>query len=245
MPSGCIYWLYKSVQKIFWAWSRRRQLLLPCFFRGTLLFLHKHTFSNLGYFKHTYVMMLWGPVRCFIDPIKKHTLAWLIAMNLPQWLPKVKSNNRSKFSNLRNWKEEAWKYQGFNGMPLKLWYFRKIYCDDHSSLSSITAVQIYEFHMYFTIHGFHMYLTVRIPFVDWPNQWFSYLFQSFAYQSHQHCIFWAKRRQKSYTLVCFRRNYGSKSFRQVISHWMFLPCLPEIVYQWTLSHNQWRLCTQP
>ena len=29
---------------------------------------------------------------------------------------KVKSNHRSKFSNLSNWKEEAWKNQGFNGI---------------------------------------------------------------------------------------------------------------------------------
>ena len=29
---------------------------------------------------------------------------------------KVKSDHGSKFSNLSNWKEEAWKYQGFNGI---------------------------------------------------------------------------------------------------------------------------------
>ena len=28
----------------------------------------------------------------------------------------VKSDHRSKFSNLSNWKEEAWKNQGFNGI---------------------------------------------------------------------------------------------------------------------------------
>ena len=27
---------------------------------------------------------------------------------------KVKTDHRSKFSNLSNWKGEAWKYQGFN-----------------------------------------------------------------------------------------------------------------------------------
>ena len=27
----------------------------------------------------------------------------------------VKNDHRSKFSNLNNWKEEAWKNQGFNG----------------------------------------------------------------------------------------------------------------------------------
>ena len=29
---------------------------------------------------------------------------------------KIKSDHRSKFSNLSNWKEEAWKNQGFNGI---------------------------------------------------------------------------------------------------------------------------------
>ena len=29
---------------------------------------------------------------------------------------KVKNNHGSKFSNLSNWKEEAWKNQGFNGI---------------------------------------------------------------------------------------------------------------------------------
>ena len=47
---------------------------------------------------------------------------------------KVKNDHCSKFSNLSNWKKEL---------------NCKIYCDDHSSLSSTTAVQ-YEFHVYFT-----------------------------------------------------------------------------------------------
>ena len=29
---------------------------------------------------------------------------------------KVKSDHRSEFPNLSNWKEEAWKNQGFNGI---------------------------------------------------------------------------------------------------------------------------------
>ena len=33
-------------------------------------------------------------------------------------LIKVKNDHRSKFSNLSNWKEEAWKNQGFNGIIL-------------------------------------------------------------------------------------------------------------------------------
>ena len=39
---------------------------------------------------------------------------------------KVKCDHRSKFSNLSNWKEEAWKKnQDFNGIriPLKSWFF--------------------------------------------------------------------------------------------------------------------------
>ena len=81
---------------------------------------------------------------------------------------KVKCDHRSKFSNLSNWKEEALLPMcGFiaqlvehrNGIaevmgsnPVEaLIFFRfllsnclnwKIYCDDHSSLSSNTAVQI-------------------------------------------------------------------------------------------------------
>ena len=35
--------------------------------------------------------------------------------NLWQGILKVKNDHRSKFSNLSNWKEEAWKNQGFNG----------------------------------------------------------------------------------------------------------------------------------
>ena len=34
-------------------------------------------------------------------------------------LLKVNSDLRSKFSNLSNWKEEAWKNQGFNGIPTR------------------------------------------------------------------------------------------------------------------------------
>ena len=36
---------------------------------------------------------------------------------------KVKNDHRCKFSNLSNWKEEAWKNQGFNGIrkgPIKM-----------------------------------------------------------------------------------------------------------------------------
>ena len=32
---------------------------------------------------------------------------------------KVRSDRRSKFSNLNNWKEDAWKNQGFNGIQTR------------------------------------------------------------------------------------------------------------------------------
>ena len=51
-----------------------------------------------------------------------------------------KGDQRSEFSNLRNWKEEAWKKSGLLLSNCLNW---KIYCDDHSSLSSTTAVQIW------------------------------------------------------------------------------------------------------
>ena len=41
---------------------------------------------------------------------------------------KVKCDHRSKFSNLSNWKEEAWKNQGFNGIRTRdlrdTWFFQ-------------------------------------------------------------------------------------------------------------------------
>ena len=81
---------------------------------------------------------------------------------------KVKSDHRSKFSNLSNWKEEAWKklkiaqlvehrtrYRGGHGFESH-WspdiFFRlllsnclnwKIYCDDHSSLSYVNIYRRY------------------------------------------------------------------------------------------------------
>ena len=110
---------------------------------------------------------------------------WLAKNNAITYCMKVKSDHHSKFSNLSNWKEEAWKISGLqqdsnpwaarnrcDARPTKLWsevnllnsylpaeallFFRllpsnclkwKIYYDDHSSLSSTTAVQ-YEFHIY-------------------------------------------------------------------------------------------------
>ena len=68
---------------------------------------------------------------------------------------KVKNDPRSEFSNLSNWKEEA--FNGIRTRDLRDTGAWKIHCEDHSSLSSMTAVQIYElFHIYlhhFTPHG--------------------------------------------------------------------------------------------
>ena len=108
-----------------------------------------------------------------------HQLRTFFSALVDSYNMKVKNDHRSKFSNLSNWKEEAWKNQGFNGIRTRdlrdtgamltghgfesRWspdFFRlllsnclnwKIYCDDHSSLWSTTAVQIYDlFHIYFT-----------------------------------------------------------------------------------------------
>ena len=102
-------------------------------------------------------------------PPRMHTkqINWLTI-----WL-KVKCDHRSKFFNLSNWKEEAQLEEHRSGIaevmgsnPVEaLIFFRlllsnclnwKIYCDDHTSLSSTTAVQIwiisYIFHM-ISLHG--------------------------------------------------------------------------------------------
>ena len=76
---------------------------------------------------------------------------------------KMKNDHRSNFSNFNNWKEEAWKNQGLEFFRLLLssclnW---KNYCDDHSSLWSTTAVQIYElFHIYFTSIELCIYIMI-------------------------------------------------------------------------------------
>ena len=74
----------------------------------------------------------------------------------------MKKDHRSKFSNLSNW---------------------KIYCDDHSSLWSTTAVQIYElFHVYFTsFHSSREIWTQQIGFA--PNVW---LHSSVGRASHRY-----------------------------------------------------------
>ena len=111
---------------------------------------------------------------------------------------KVKNIHCSKFSNLSNWKEEAWKKQirasmGFEHVtsailvPCCDFFVRlllsnclnwKIYCDDHSSLSSTTAVQIwiisYKLHIFKTICAIHT-ISYSWPFaihyLGFPDTW--------------------------------------------------------------------------
>ena len=90
---------------------------------------------------------------------------------------KVKCDHRSKFSNLSNWKEEAWKKSGLQ-RDSNRWspdvFFRlllsnclnwKIYCDDHTSLSPHTAVQNMNYFIYIS-HDF----TAReeMNSINWP-----------------------------------------------------------------------------
>ena len=67
---------------------------------------------------------------------------------------KVKSDHRSKFSNLSNWKEEAWKNQGFNGYKYELFhyfgykyelfhiYFTPFHCTGRYELNKLTQETI-------------------------------------------------------------------------------------------------------
>ena len=104
---------------------------------------------------------------------------------------KVKNDPRSEFSNLSNWKEKKNQSRPMCGFiaqlvehrtgiaevtgsnPVEaLIFFRlllssclnwKIHCEDHSSLSSITAVQIYElFHIYLHKHKLFVNTSVVI-----------------------------------------------------------------------------------
>ena len=118
---------------------------------------------------------------------------------------KVKSDHCSEFSNLSNWKEEAWKNQGFNGirthdlrntgaMLYQLSYEAieathweqgllsnclncKIHCDDLSSLSSSTAVQIWIISYIHLIHKWpptwDEHATKHGIEAFWEKNWFS------------------------------------------------------------------------
>ena len=61
---------------------------------------------------------------------------------------KVKNDHRSKFSNLSNWKEEAWQNQGFNG--IRTCDLREYRCDDLPTAlwSHTLARSIYWVHVF-------------------------------------------------------------------------------------------------
>ena len=96
----------------------------------------------------------------------------------------MKTDHRSKFSNLSNWKEEAWKYQGFNGIRtsdlcntgamLYQSFFELLKFENllwWSVRPSTPAVQLYElFHICFT--SLHFSWEVWTQWVDLaPNVW--------------------------------------------------------------------------
>ena len=75
---------------------------------------------------------------------------------------KVKNDHRSKFSNLRNWEEEAWKNQGFNGIRTRdlrvtagALFYQLSYEATHWERGQFIHLQPQFknelFHMYFTI----------------------------------------------------------------------------------------------
>ena len=73
---------------------------------------------------------------------------------------KVKNDHRSKFSNLSNWKEEAWKkkYQGFNGirtLDLRVTsvYFCKMVNSKMDYVESFSHCTIKHSYLQANIHG--------------------------------------------------------------------------------------------
>ena len=76
---------------------------------------------------------------------------------------KVKNDHHSKFSNLSNWKEEAGKNQGFNGIQT---------CDLHDTGAMLyqlsgkfTGMIILHLQPQFTYELFYIYFTVRVTLI--------------------------------------------------------------------------------
>ena len=98
----------------------------------------------------------------------------------------VKNDHRSKFSNLSNWKEEAWKNQGFNGirtrdlrekyrcdaLPTELWSHtlgaRSIYWV-HNFPCSEVLWSIYEIYTstYYILYTVMCWASPLEPFITW------------------------------------------------------------------------------
>ena len=87
----------------------------------------------------------------------------------------------------------------------------KIYCDDHSSLSSTTAVQ-YEFHIYFT--DIYMYIFMYFIYIYFTNfktvMHITYLFRSFSPQNSISCL-------HTRIILGFRRGKIGRKFGVFIS----------------------------
>ena len=109
-------------------------------------------FFKFWWMKWVYCLQIWRPQGegdRFVSFVMTKTMTKEISF-LTNYSMKVRSDHRSKFSNLSNWKE-TWKNQGFRASRWSPDFFRllsnclnwKIYCDDHSSLSSTTAVDIW------------------------------------------------------------------------------------------------------
>ena len=74
---------------------------------------------------------------------------------------KVKNDHRSKFSKLSNWKEEAWKSQGFNGIRAR----------DLRDTGAMLYQLSYEAMSYFiyTSHHFTPHGKIWTQLIDWPR----------------------------------------------------------------------------
>ena len=81
---------------------------------------------------------------------------------------KVKSDHRSKFFNLSNWKEEAWKNQGFNGISTRdlrdtgAMLYQLSYEATHWERSQFTEITL-RFHLQpqYKYELFHIYVTLK------------------------------------------------------------------------------------
>ena len=96
---------------------------------------------------------------------------------------KVKSDHRGKFSNLGNWKEEAWKNQGFNGIRTR--DLRDtgamLYQLSYEATQSLGARSIYWVHiflcsemMWSLYEIIHICTAVVDESEEWPSQYLNF-----------------------------------------------------------------------
>ena len=96
------YWTWNWIERVFWMASkqsvRKTMLMKLPVYNFYWKSDHVSRFSSLDR-KTAHANSAWGKIMYF------ERMMWTI---------KVKNDHRSKFSSLRNWKEEAWKNRGFN-----------------------------------------------------------------------------------------------------------------------------------